>query len=298
MLGHAEHPGARGRHLLHDVQPRAGRPISTSSFAARRRACCGARRTSRRCCRKRIGEPGHVTADGKFSWSEVECLGACCNAPMVQINDDYYEDLTPESFAQPARRSRRWPSGPERLADRPRVLGAGRRPDGADDALRRRRARAARKDTPRAPPTAPAANDHAQARRRSSRRRRGACASRRRKRLTSARRWPKLPADAHLREEKANAVGAAAARPRSRRAAPPTIFSASKASVRSTKSIFTTSASFTSTRSPAGRRAEIRWVGTYLAFPGRIDREQWVAQAANLAHGGAGPKDGGAHAAT
>ena len=49
-------------------------------------------------CRSRIGEQRHVTADGKFSWLEVECLGACCNAPMVQINDDYYEDLTPESF--------------------------------------------------------------------------------------------------------------------------------------------------------------------------------------------------------
>ena len=33
-----------------------------------------------------------------FSWVEVECLGACVNAPMVQINKDYYEDLTPESF--------------------------------------------------------------------------------------------------------------------------------------------------------------------------------------------------------
>ena len=44
----------------------------------------------------------------------------------------------------------------------------------------------------------------------------------------------------------------------------------------------------------AWTRAEIRWVGTYLAFPGRIDREQWVAQAANLAHGGQGLKDGAA----
>ncbi|MBN8534816.1 MAG: NADH-quinone oxidoreductase subunit NuoE [Rhizobiales bacterium] len=49
---------------------------------------------------KRIGEQRHVTADGKFSWLEVECLGACCNAPMVQINDDYYEDLTPENFSK------------------------------------------------------------------------------------------------------------------------------------------------------------------------------------------------------
>ncbi len=46
--------------------------------------------------RRRIGAERHVTKDGLFSWLEVECLGACCNAPMVQINADYYEDLTPE----------------------------------------------------------------------------------------------------------------------------------------------------------------------------------------------------------
>lgn len=49
-------------------------------------------------CKTLIGEQNHVTADGKLSWLEVECLGACANAPMVQINFDYYEDLTPESF--------------------------------------------------------------------------------------------------------------------------------------------------------------------------------------------------------
>ena len=45
-----------------------------------------------------VGPMRHVRADGMFCWLEVECLGACCNAPMVQINDDYYEDLTPENF--------------------------------------------------------------------------------------------------------------------------------------------------------------------------------------------------------
>jgi NADH-quinone oxidoreductase subunit E len=49
---------------------------------------------------ERIGAERHVSADGKFSWLEVECLGACCNAPMVQINDDYFEDLTPENFGK------------------------------------------------------------------------------------------------------------------------------------------------------------------------------------------------------
>jgi NADH-quinone oxidoreductase subunit E len=49
---------------------------------------------------ERIGEENEVTADGKFSWVEVECLGACVNAPMVQINVDYYEDLTPETMTR------------------------------------------------------------------------------------------------------------------------------------------------------------------------------------------------------
>ncbi|MGE5545278.1 MAG: NADH-quinone oxidoreductase subunit NuoE [Solirubrobacterales bacterium] len=40
---------------------------------------------------------GETTADGQFTLAEVECLGACVNAPMMQINDDYYEDLTPET---------------------------------------------------------------------------------------------------------------------------------------------------------------------------------------------------------
>src|SRR5579883_2960124 len=51
-------------------------------------------------CRRMIGEQDHVSADGLFSWTEVECLGACVNAPMVQINADYYEDLTPEILAR------------------------------------------------------------------------------------------------------------------------------------------------------------------------------------------------------
>jgi NADH-quinone oxidoreductase subunit E len=53
----------------------------------------------RKVCERRINhEPGQLSADGDFSWEEVECLGACVNAPMVQIFKDTYEDLTPESF--------------------------------------------------------------------------------------------------------------------------------------------------------------------------------------------------------
>ncbi len=52
-------------------------------------------------CKRTLGvDWGGSTDDGLFTLSEVECLGACVNAPMMQINDDYYEDLTPETAAQ------------------------------------------------------------------------------------------------------------------------------------------------------------------------------------------------------
>ena len=50
-------------------------------------------------CTKEIGKAMYVTDDQRLSLEEVECLGACVNAPMVQINDDFFEDLTPESLS-------------------------------------------------------------------------------------------------------------------------------------------------------------------------------------------------------
>src|SRR6185437_7088977 len=50
-------------------------------------------------CHRKISPDAHqLSADGAFSWEEVECLGACVNAPMVQIFKDTYEDLTPQTF--------------------------------------------------------------------------------------------------------------------------------------------------------------------------------------------------------
>ena len=50
-------------------------------------------------CKEKIAPKAHqLSADGTLSWEEVECLGACANAPMAQIGKDYYEDLTAESF--------------------------------------------------------------------------------------------------------------------------------------------------------------------------------------------------------
>ena len=57
---------------------------------------CGAEDLVAVCKAKIAKRPHMLSADGRFSWEEVECLGACANAPMAQIGKDYYEDLTAE----------------------------------------------------------------------------------------------------------------------------------------------------------------------------------------------------------
>ena len=75
---------------------------------------CGAEDLIGVCKQKIAPNPHQISPDGKFSWEEVECLGACSNAPMAQIGKDYYEDLTAESFAD--------------LIDRLRAMATSRRP--------------------------------------------------------------------------------------------------------------------------------------------------------------------------
>ena len=61
---------------------------------------CGSENLMRVCKEKIAPNPHTVSSDGKFSWEEVECLGACANAPMAQIGKDYYEDLTAERLGE------------------------------------------------------------------------------------------------------------------------------------------------------------------------------------------------------
>lgn len=77
-------------------------------------------------CKQTLGiSVGETTKDGKFTISEVECLGACVNAPMVAINDDYYEDLTPKDISDilaDCKADRHSPPGPRngRFASEPK----------------------------------------------------------------------------------------------------------------------------------------------------------------------------------
>lgn len=61
---------------------------------------CGAEDLIGICKDKIAAKPHELSADGKFSWEEVECLGSCANAPMAQIGKDYYEDLTAARFTE------------------------------------------------------------------------------------------------------------------------------------------------------------------------------------------------------
>ena len=65
-------------------------------------ACCmaGTREIIEEFCKEHNVAEGDVTSDKRFTFTRVECLGACDKAPMMQINDDYYEDLTMDSAKQ------------------------------------------------------------------------------------------------------------------------------------------------------------------------------------------------------
>ena len=107
-------------------------------------------------CRKKIhAEPFHRNADGTLSWEEVECLGACVNAPMVMIFEDTYEDLTPERLEEiidlfEAGRGGEVKAGP---AERSASVGADRRPDHTHRRLRRHCRASARRTRAAAPRT-------------------------------------------------------------------------------------------------------------------------------------------------
>jgi NADH-quinone oxidoreductase subunit E len=233
-------------------------------------------------CRKRIGEQGHVAPDGLFSWTEVECLGACCNAPMVQINDDYYEDLTPESFASlldDLAMGRPVKSGSQigRVSSEP-VGGLtalttlyGADGHGAPNAS------TPANDQPPAPLDEAAAQARAEAE-----------AARINATLAT------LPADATA-QQKADAVGARPLALEAPRGSGPDDLQRIKGVGPVNEKRLHELGVYHFDQIAAWGTKEIRWVGTYLSFPGRIDREQWVAQAAKLAAGGGGPKDEQSH---
>ena len=286
----------------------------------------------------KIGDERHITADGKFSWLEVECLGACTNAPMVQINDDFYEDLTTETLTkliddlaagkpvqigpQNGRKKSEPLGGPKTLQDSSLYDGSTVGGWKKDFEARAAAAKKAKEDAAKAAAEAakavapaavaaavpaaaaparpakpasnaaqdtPAAGGNAVKAKGSAANAVAAAkpgeAALKAEEAEMAAKIAALPKDASS-EQKADAVGA---RPKGLKAA-------RKGAADDLKRIkgigkvnegkLNALGIFHFDQIAAWGRPEIRWVGTYLAFPGRIDREDWLAQAATLAAGG------------
>ncbi|MCC0056939.1 MAG: NADH-quinone oxidoreductase subunit NuoE [Rhodobiaceae bacterium] len=204
------------------------------------------------CQRKIHHDPHHLSADGDFSWEEVECLGACVNAPMIQIVKDTYEDLTPETLEKliddlaagnpvtPGPQNGRQYSAP---VGGPTTLLEKVKPAKAP------RAKAAA--TPKKAPVKVVATGKPSAR--------------------------QEPADA----EKGKPTGLVEAR--GGKADDLKLISGVGPKI---EGILNELGIFHFDQVAGWRKAEREWVDNYLKFKGRIEREDWVSQAKTLAKGG------------
>lgn len=221
-------------------------------------------------CKQEIGDIMYVTDDGRLSWEEVECLGACVNAPMVQINDDYYEDLTPETLAQILGKLK---NGVE-VHPGPQVDRVNSAPQGGATSLTEpslfdgsRNAIATLPNLPSATPTEAEATGKPDA-----------------APPTNTKR--EEPAKTTLID--ANKKAATGARPES-----VTIDPASYDDLKRIKGIGPKNESalnelgvYTFKQIAAWTPENVDWVEDFMSFPGRIEREDWIAQAKTLADGG------------
>jgi NADH-quinone oxidoreductase subunit E len=246
-------------------------------------------------CERRINhDQFHVSADGDFSWEEVECLGACVNAPMVLIGKDTYEDLTPETFEKvldalardempkPGPQNGRQFSAP--LGGETTLLDGApvpHRTAPAIDAEPKRPAEPAglrEAPAPIAPsPAAVAAADVVPVPKDVEALAAGEEAD-------IAAKLDKLGKDA-TPEQKADAVGSRPKGLAAPRGDKRDNLQRIKGIGRVNEQKLNALGIFHFDQIARWGRPEIRWVGTYLAFPGRIDREHWCAQAAKLAAG-------------
>ncbi len=210
-------------------------------------------------CEEKIGPRMHVTDDGRLSWEEVECLGACANAPMVQINDDYYEDLTPEILAEIIDKKRNGVA----VEPGPQIERLNSAPEGGADTLvepflfdgSMAKPLAA---IPNAPGSAASAASEPTASRQPSQ-------------------ADKADATSEISGEKPETVE---------------IAEADRDDLKRIKGIGPKNEDqlnelgiYSFAQIAAWTPANIDWVEDFLSFPGRIEREDWIAQAAKLADG-------------
>ncbi len=268
-------------------------------------------------CERRINhEPFALSADGDFSWEEVECLGACVNAPMVLIGRDTYEDLTPETFEmvleaiargetpKPGPQNGRQFSAPlggdtTLLDEAPAAPSAPKPQPAVTDAEAKKPAEpanireapastaasaggggaaaAAATDAPSAEPVSKAPSPKEAAAKETE-----AFAAAEEAEISA--KLAKLAKDA-TPEQKADAVGTRPQGLAAPRQAKADNLQRIKGIGPVNEQKLNALGIFHYDQIAGWGRPEIRWVGTYLSFPGRIDREIWVSQASRLATG-------------
>ncbi|MCA0318559.1 MAG: NADH-quinone oxidoreductase subunit NuoE [Proteobacteria bacterium] len=239
-------------------------------------------------CKSRIHhEPFHLSDDGDFSWEEVECAGTCVNAPMIQVFSDVYEDLTPESLEKVLDAFARG----EKPKPGPQNSRHGAEPEGGAVTLRdlpfdaagpaKAGAAVAEKSKPASVAKAEPAPEAVSS---------AAAEFAAKEEAEIKAKLATLSPDA-TPEQKADAVGTR-----------PTGLAAARSNaadkLQKIKGIGPVNEGklhalgiFHFDQIAGWSREEIRWVGTYLAFPGRIDREEWTVQAKALAAGAPSAKE-------
>ena len=236
-------------------------------------------------CKRRIAEKAHtLSEDGDFSWEEVECLGACSNAPMIQIGERVYEDLTPERFEEILDEiaAGRWPEpGPQNGRKSSEPLGGPTTltdeslfNKGSDaEALIFGKGKSARKTVAKKPaaPEKPAQETEAVATEAA---------------VTEAVGLADLAQAKTPSEEEVEK--AAPAKPRLYEAPPEKVDDLKLISGVGPKleKLLNELGVYTFEQIASWGAGEIKWVDDHLKFKGRIVRDKWVEQAAALAAGG------------
>lgn len=232
-------------------------------------------------CKSEIGKAMYVTDDQRLSWEEVECLGACVNAPMVQINDDYYEDLTPDTFREIISKLKH---GAE-VAHGPQVDRINSAPEGGTDVLTEPHLFDGSRNRISALPNlaAPEAASASAA--------------------PEAKGQPEKTAPTNTDRETTDAKPGAkrtliengksvSSRQKQERPEAITIALADRDDLKRIKGIGPKNEDalnelgvFTFTQIAAWTPSNVDWIEDHLSFPGRIEREDWITQARTLAAG-------------
>jgi NADH-quinone oxidoreductase subunit E len=231
-------------------------------------------------CKKRINpEPFELNEAGTLSWEEVECQGACVNAPMVMVFKDAYEDLTPERFSYiierfEAGKGEEIPTGPQ--IDRVFSAAEGG-PTTLTEPPVKKRVSAPKKPTAKKAPSKPAVKKAAA---------KAPAKAAAVKAATPKKAPVKAPAKAPVKAVAAVSVEDKNRPAKMKKPAKPDDLKLISGVGPKLEGVLNGLGIYKFEQVSKWKKAEREWVDGYLKFKGRIDRDDWIKQAKALAKGG------------